>query len=333
VTTFNPSRTARVCVVLVACTVAAAVLSIGTGDYPLTPSEVVRTLVATGPPGADFIVQELRLPRVVCAVLVGGALGASGAVFQTLTRNPLGSPDVIGFSAGAATGAVLHIALLGGASLAVAGSAITGGILTAIVVYGLAFDRGSAQGSRLILIGIGVSALLAAVTTFVIARADLGAAQAARVWLTGSLNGRGWSHVVPLAACAVAIAPVLAAMSPALRQLQLGQAMAASLGVAVRRIEPALIVTAVALTGAATATAGPIPFVALAAPQLAKRLTRASGPGLIAASVMGALLLTASDLAAQRFLPTGSLPVGVVTGALGGSYLIWLLTQEWRRTA
>ncbi|MDO9353708.1 MAG: iron chelate uptake ABC transporter family permease subunit [Solirubrobacteraceae bacterium] len=318
--------------ILAALSLIVAVISIGTGEYPISPSEVIRTLLGDGTQGTTFIVETLRMPRVICALLVGGALGASGAVFQTLTHNPLGSPDVIGFTWGAATGAVLQIAILGGGAFAVSGSAILGGLVTAFAVYGLSLGHGP-TGSRLILIGIGISALLAAVTTFLLARVELGSAQAARIWLTGSLNGRGWEFAVPMLVALAILLPLLALLAKPLTMLELGDDAARALGVEVDKIRPALIVVAVGLCGCATAAVGPVPFVALAAPQLARRLTRATGPGLVAATLMGALLLAGSDLLAQRLLPTGGLPVGVMTGALGGAYLIWLLRNEWRKTS
>ncbi len=323
-------RVRRVWAALAALGVAITIVSLGTGDHAITPVEVVRTLLGGGTPADAFIVETLRLPRVLCALLVGGALGASGAVFQTLTHNPLGSPDVIGFTWGAAAGAVLQIAVLGGGAFAVSGSAIAGGLVTAMAVYGLSLGHGP-TGARLILIGIGISALLAAVVTFLLARVDLNSAQAARLWLTGSLNGRGWEFAVPMMVALAVLLPALALLARPLTMLELGDDAARALGVPVDRARAALIVVAVGLCGCATAAAGPVPFVALAAPQLARRLTRASGPGLIAATLMGAVLLAAADLSAQRLLPTGGLPVGVMTGALGGAYLIWHLRHEWRR--
>lgn len=329
-----PVRVLAVWAALIVASAAVAVLSLGTGEFAIAPVDVVRTLLGDGTQATSFIVNELRLPRVLCALLVGAALGIAGAVFQTLTRNPLGSPDIIGFTWGAAAFAVLQIAVLGGGAFAVSGSAIVGGIVTAFAVYGLSLGGrgGGHTGARLILVGIGVSALLAAVTTFIVARADLGAAQAARVWLTGSLNGRGWEYAWPLAVSLAILLPLLFLLAKSLRMLELGDEAAIGLGVRVDQARPALIVVAVALSGVATAAAGPVPFVALAAPQLARRLTRVTGPGLVAAGLMGALLLSASDLAAQRLLPSTGLPVGVMTGALGGAYLIWLLHHEWRRT-
>ena len=211
-------------------------------------------------------------------MLIGVALGAAGAIFQSITRNPLGSPDIVGFVQGASAGAVLEIVVFGGGTFAIAAGAIVGGIGTAVIVYLLAM-RGGAPGYRLILVGIGIGAMLVAVTDYLLTRSTLEEAQAANVWITGSLNGRGWEHVRPIAAALVVLAPVVALLARELRMLELGDEAARALGVGVARSRLALVFVAVALTAVATASAGPIVFVALAAPQIARRLTRAGGPG------------------------------------------------------
>lgn len=325
-----PRRAALACALLAVATLAVAVtaVAVGSGEADLAAADALRALVASGPPGADFVVDTLRLPRVLNALLVGAALGMAGAIFQRITRNPLGSPDIVGFTWGSATGAVLVIMAVGGGTAAVAGGALAGGLATAAAVYLIAW--GGSGGYRLILVGIGMSALLAALNTYLIARAPLDTAQAARVWLTGSLNGRGWEFTGPLTLALAVLVPVAVALTPRLRALELGDDMAHALGVRAERARLGLIAAAVALTAVATATAGPIAFVALAAPQIARRLTRAAAPGLGAGALMGALLLAAGDLLAQRLMPGAELPVGVVTGALGGVYLLWLLWHEWR---
>jgi len=310
-----------------------AVLAIGTGDFPLSPGEVLGTLVGGGPPGADVIVTELRLPRVLDALLCGAALGIAGGVFQSLTRNPLGSPDVIGFTQGAAVGAVLQIALLDGGMAATALGAIVGGLGVALAVLLLARRSGGTQGYRIVLIGIGFSTLLASTTSFLLTQVTLETSQSARLWLVGSLNGRGWEHVVPVALALALLVPAVLAGGRALRMLEMGDDAALALGVRADRSRLLLVLGGVGLAAVATASIGPVAFVALAAPQLARRLTGADGPGLLPAALMGALLLAASDLAAQRLWPDTPLPVGVMTGALGGVYLMWLLSQEWRRRA
>lgn len=324
-------RATAVCFVLVAAIVLVGAVSIGSGDYPLSIGRVLRTLLGGGTGIDSFIVVTLRLPRVLTALLVGAALGVSGLIFQSLARNPLGSPDVIGFTSGAAAGAVFEILVLGGGLAAVAGGAIAGGFLTAAAVYLLAYRRG-VQGYRLVLVGIGVGAMLESVTSYLLLRASLEQAQQAAVWIAGSLNGDGWEHVRPLAIALAVLLPSALALSRRLTLLELGDDTARGLGVTVERTRLLLVAVAVALAAIATAAAGPIIFVALAAPQLARRLTRSPQPGFVAAALMGAFLLEASDLAAQRLSGETQLPVGVVTGAVGGCYLVWLLSREWRQS-
>jgi iron complex transport system permease protein len=203
----------------------------------------------------------------------------------------------------------------------------------AALVYLLAFQGGTVRPHQLILVGIGVSAVLAAANGYLLTRARLGDAMQAAVWLTGSLNGRGWEQVVPLGVALVLLLPLVTLLGRELRMMEMGDDASRALGAPVEGARIALILVGVALTAVATAATGPVLFVALAAPQVARRLTRASGPGMGAAGLMGAVLLLGSDLAAQRVFPDSQLPVGVMTGVLGGVYLIWLLFSEWRGTA
>jgi iron complex transport system permease protein len=325
-----PLRALATCAGLLAACVLVGGATLVTGSVSLGPGEVLDALLGRGSGVAGFVVVDLRLPRLVMALLVGAALGAAGAIFQSLTRNPLGSPDVIGFTWGAAAGAVLAIVVLGGGRLATAGCAVGGGLLVALAVLGLA-RGGGAAGDRLILVGIGMSAMLAALTTWLIARADLGSALAARTWLAGSLEGRGWESAWPVLGALVLVAPAVAALAPRLAVLELGDDAATAAGTPVASTRFALLCAAVALTGVATAATGPIAFVALAAPQVGRRLSRAAGPGVGTAACTGAALLAVGDLGAQRLFGGGGLPVGVVTGAAGGTYLAWLLQREWRR--
>ena len=324
------TRSVAVGSVLGAALFALLVISVGTGEIAIPPDEVIATLFGGGDRATSFVIETLRLPRALCGLLIGLALGASGAIFQSLTRNPLGSPDIVGFVQGAAVGAVLEIVVFGGGTFAIAAGAVVGGVATAVVVYALSF-RGGASGYRLILIGIGVSFMLIAVTDYLLTRSTLEEAQAANVWLTGSLNGRGWEHVRPIAAALVVLGPIVWLLGRELRMLELGDETARALGVGVERSRLALVFVAVALTAVATASAGPIVFVALAGPQIARRLTHASGPNVAAAALTGAVLLLGADCATQRIPGDVQLPVGVLTGVLGGIYLTWLLTREWRR--
>jgi iron complex transport system permease protein len=321
----------RALVVAAACLAAAlgtGVLLIGSGDFPMSPADVARTLLGRGAPADSLIVNEIRLPRAAAALAVGAALGLAGAVFQSLTRNPLGSPDVLGFTQGAATGVLAVIVFAGGGTAAVAAGAAGGGLLTGFAVYAVA-GRGGAHGQRLVLVGIGVAAILTGVNGYLLTRAQIIEAARAVLWLTGSLDGRDWADAAPVLAALAVLGPlVLAGCGRALRMLEMGDDAAHGLGVPVERVRLILLAAAVLLTSLAAAAAGPVAFVALAAPQLARRLTRTAGPDLLPSACMGAALLTAADWVAQRAFPGHQLPVGVVTGLIGGGYLVWLLVTE-----
>ncbi|MFD0564055.1 FecCD family ABC transporter permease [Kitasatospora saccharophila] len=306
-----------------------AVFALGRGDYPIAPGEVVRVLLGGGGPAEDFVVNQLRLPRVVTALLVGAALALAGALFQTLVRNPLGSPDILGFTQGAATGALL-VVVAGGSSAALAGGAVAGGLATGVLIYALAW-RGGVQGARLVLVGIGTAAILTGVNGYLLTRTQLMDAARAVLWLTGSLDGRGWEQARPLlVALAVLVPLVLIGCGPALRALELGDDAASGLGVRPERLRMVLLGAAVLLASLAAAAAGPVNFLALTAPQLARRTTRSPGPNLAASMCTGAALLVTADFAAQHLLGERQLPVGVVTGVLGGGYLVWLLATQRR---
>ncbi|GAA5003587.1 FecCD family ABC transporter permease [Kitasatospora paranensis] len=331
-TTLSVRFRPRALIVGLACTALAlgvGILALGSGDYPLGPADVVRTLTGGGTPAEDFIVNQLRLPRVVTALLVGAALGLAGALFQSLVRNPLGSPDVLGFTQGASAGALI-VVITGGSSAALAGGAVLGGLVSGAAIYALAW-KGGVHGSRLVLIGIGSSAILTGVNGYLLTRTQLMDAARAVLWLTGSLDGRGWRDAVPLLVALAVLGPaVLLGCGRALRVIEMGDDAASGLGVRVERVRLALLGCAVLLAALAAAAAGPVSFVALTAPQLARRLTRAPGPNLLAAMCTGAALLVTADYAAQRVLPGHQLPVGVVTGVLGGGHLVWLLATERR---
>ncbi|NJQ03848.1 FecCD family ABC transporter permease [Streptomyces zingiberis] len=322
----------RAVVVTVSCllvALAAGVLSLGSGEFPMGPAEVVRALAGAGTPAQEFIVGELRLPRVLAALLTGAALALSGAVFQSVVRNPLGSPDLLGVTQGAATGALV-VVITGGSSAALAGGAVTGGLLTGVLIYALSWRQGM-HGFRLVLTGIGVLAMLTGVNGYLLTRGELMEASRAVLWLTGSLDGRGWPELRPLLAAVVVLGPVtVLGCGRALRLAEMGDDSAHALGVNVERVRLVALGSAVALASFAAACAGPVSFVALTAPQLARRLTRAPGPGLLPAACMGAALLVAADWAAQHAFGERQLPVGVITGLLGGGYLVWLLAGQRR---
>ncbi len=320
-------RALAVGVLLVLAAFVMAVLLIGTGDFDIAPWDVVQTLLGNGTPANDFIVNDLRLPRVLVALLVGAALGMAGAVFQSVTRNPLGSPDLLGFSYGSAVGALVVIVLMNGSATEVAVGALIGGLLAGAAVYLLAYKRGI-HGYRLVLVGIGASAMLVAVIQYLLTKAQLVEASRAMVWLTGSLAGRDWAQVWPLLLTCAVLFPLVLGQSRALRMIEMGDDAAYAVGVRVERTRLLLMLAAILLTTAASAAAGPISFVALAAPQLARRLTRSPGANLLTGALMGSVVLLLSDWASQRAFGADQLPVGVVTGLVGGVYLLWLLVTE-----
>ncbi|GLK98309.1 FecCD family ABC transporter permease [Dactylosporangium matsuzakiense] len=315
---------------LAAVAVLAALVAIGSGDYPMGLGDVVRTLAGGGTPADAFIVRALRLPRVVTALVTGGALALAGALFQSLVRNPLGSPDVLGFTQGSATGGLLAVVVSGGGTAAVAGGSLLGAAATGVAIYLLAW-RGGGHGHRLILVGIGVAGILTGVNSYLLIRANIVDAARAVLWLTGSLDGRGWGSAAVAGGALVLLTPVVAVLARALANLELGDDLARGLGVGVGPVRAVALACAVLLAAAAAAAAGPVLFVALTAPQLARRLTGVAGPNLLPSLFMGAALLTGADVLAQRLLPGRQLPVGVVTGLLGGGYLILLLARTARR--
>ncbi|MBA4219654.1 MAG: Fe(3+)-siderophore ABC transporter permease [Methylobacterium sp.] len=324
-------RTALVCAVLAGTALALAVVLLGTGTLAFAPAEVVAALFGRGEnPMAERVVWGLRLPRVVTAACVGTALGMAGAIFQSISRNALGSPDIIGFTTGAATGAIVQILLFGADPFAIALAAVLSGMATAALVFLLALKGRVTGGYRLVLVGIGVGATLTGVNTMLLVASDLDRSIAAQIWLAGSLTARSWSHAAPAALGLVLIVPVALLHARRLALLEMGDEAASQLGVPVERTRLAMVMTAVGLTAMATAAAGPIAFIALAGPQLARRLCRSPEVPLLPGAAMGAVLLLAADLVSQR-VPTGlNLPIGLTTGLLGGIYLLWRLARDER---
>ena len=324
-----PVRPAIVCLALGLAALAIGVLALSTGELSIPPADVLRALAGEGSGAYRLVVVEWRLPRVLLALLLGVALGLSGAIFQALTRNPLGSPDVIGFNTGAYTGVLVVTVFVGTGYYLTAAGALVGGLVTAAAVYLFAFKRG-VQGFRLIIVGIAVSAILGSANQWFIIKVDLQTALAAAIWGQGSLNGLGWAQVAPVAVGVGVLCLALVGFGPRLALLEMGEDAAAALGVRVEATRLAYLIIGVALTAVATATAGPISFVALAAPQLAQRLTRTPGIALAPSAAMGAFLLMLSDWLAQRAFAPTQLPVGVVTVSVGGIYFGWLLIRQGR---
>lgn len=307
-----------------------ALFALGSGSLKIPIGGVFDALFGTAPQNIVTIVTQWRLPRVVMALILGAALGMSGAIFQSLIRNPLGSPDVIGFNTGAYTGALVTIILFNGSYVEIASGALVGGLLSAVAVYVLAYRQG-VQGFRLIIMGIAISAVLGATNTWLLITASLESAMTAALWGAGSLNGITWAKGSPAAAFVIVAMLLALTLGKRMQLLEMGDDAACALGVPPERTRLTLMVLGVILTAAVTAAAGPISFIALAAPQLARRLAGKSSVTLIASALMGALLFITADFVAQRLFAPNQLPVGIVTVCIGGVYLIWLLIRESRR--
>lgn len=319
-------RLLATCLGLAAATFLVLCLGLGSGDYPLGVHEVVPALFGAGDGGTVLVVRELRLPRALVGLLAGAAFGLSGAILQTLTRNPLAAPDMLGITQGAGAAVVGGIVLGLGSGPGTQTLGLAGALLTALVIYVLAWNRGT-TGFRIVLVGIGVNWMCAGATQYLIVRAKEFEAQQAVGWLVGDLNGRSWESVRPLAVALAVLVPLALLLGPWLRALQLGDQVAGGLGVPVQRARLALLCTAVGLVAFATAGAGPVAFVALAAPQIALRLAGAARPPLTASALAGALIVLGCDLVAQRLFADLELPVGVVTGVFGAPFLLWLLAR------
>lgn len=298
------------------------------GSDVMTPGAVLSTLGGHGSISDEAVVYSWQMPRAVTAIGVGMALGSAGAIFQGISRNPLGSPEIVGFTTGAATGALLSLTVLGTAALPTWLGALIGAAACAALIYLVAFNHGIRTG-RLILVGIGCNAILLAVNSLLISRADFYDAKSAANWLIGSLDGRGWNHAIPVAIAVAVLLPLALGRAPALRMLEMGDEHARGLGLRVEGERLVLLVLGVALVSTAVTAAGPIAFVSLAAPHLAKLLTRSGTRPLLLSALMGSVLLQAADVAASR-VTEHLLPVGVVTGLLGGCYLAWLVSRRAR---
>ena len=310
---------------LAAAVVAAFFVTLMIGNTIYSFDEVVRVILGETVPGASFTVGELRLPRAAMAALTGLAFGLAGVTFQTMLRNPLASPDIIGITAGASAAAVFGIVILSLSETAVSVLAVAGGLLTAFAIY-LLSNKGGFAGTRLILIGIGVAAMLDAAITYVLSKAAAYDLQSAMRWLTGSLNGATWTAVLPLAIASLVLVPALLSRGRDLNVLRLGDDAAASLGVRLRGTRVIVIVAAVALLAFATAATGPIAFVAFMAGPIAARIVGPGGSLLLPSALVGALLVEVADLIGQ-FAFDARYPVGVVTGVLGAPFLIYLLIK------
>ena len=324
------ARSAAVTVLLLALVLLIAVIALGLGSFQVSVPDVVRALFGQGPQAVQTVVVKWRLSRVVLAVLIGVALGASGAIFQSLTRNPLGSPDIVGFSSGAYAGAIVAIILVSPSQSTVVTGALIGGLATAVVVYLLAYRQG-VQGFRLIVVGIAVTAMLSSATSYLLLHTDLWRAQLAAIWGAGSINGMDWDEVRAVGVLLLVSLPAVLLLGRRLGVLELGDDAAAGLGVRVEAVRLGLVLFGVALVAVPSALAGPIQFVALASPHIARALSRGTGALVVPSALVGAFLMIGCDVLAQHLFAPMILPVGLVTIVLGGVYLTWLIAHQARR--
>lgn len=311
--------------VLVLTLVSTFLLTLMLGQSFTPPGEVMRVLLGENIAGVSFTVGQLRLPRAVLSILAGLSFGLGGVAFQTMLRNPLASPDIIGISAGASAAAVFAIVVLSLSGPAVSIFAVIAGLGIALLVYGLSFRNGVA-GTRLILVGIGVSAMLESFVAYILSAAPAWTLQEAMRWLTGSVNGAKLDQAAPLAIALLVFGGLLLSRARDLETLRFGDDTAAALGVGVAKTRIIVIVSAVGVIATATAVTGPIAFVAFLSGPIAARVMGNNGSLLVPSALIGAVLVLVGDYCGQFVLP-GRYPVGVVTGALGAPYLIYLIVR------
>ncbi|UUU31270.1 iron ABC transporter permease [Streptomyces sp. CA-210063] len=318
-------RSAVVAALLLPLLAALMLLSACVGQTFVSPGEVWE-VVSGGRSGPyALIVGELRVPRIALGALVGAALGVSGALVQTVTRNPLASPDVIGVGHGAAAATVLALSMgMAASPAALPAVSVAGGLVAAALVYVLAWRHGM-QPSRFVLTGVGIGVALSAVVQLYLTESELAAAEQVKLWLTGSLNGRGWEQAGPLGVVLLLALPALVWAGRVQKPLGLDPDTAAALGVRVHRVQLVLTALGVVLAAVATGAGGPIGFVALTSPQLARRLTRTTQLPLISSALTGAVVIVTADLVARTLVPPLEIPVGALTSLVGGPYLLWLL--------
>jgi iron complex transport system permease protein len=320
-------RVLAVGAIFVSLTMAVAVWTMMLGEYPVPPWEVITTTLGAGSGEYDLVVRTLRLPRTLTALLVGVALATSGAIFQGLVRNPLVAPDIIGVTSGASLAAVATI-VLGGPVGLLPVAAFAGAVATAFAVYALTWRAGIA-GGRLVLVGIGINAVLAAGTTFLLVRFPIERITPAVLWLTGTLHARSWRHVSWVGVGVAVFLPLALVLLRLLRVLQLGDETAVALGVRVEPTRAGLLIVGAGLAAVAVAVAGPVGFVALMVPHAVRLLVGPlTGGTLLVTGAAGSLLVAASDLVAQHAFSPLSIPVGVVTAAVGAPYFLYLLHRS-----
>jgi iron complex transport system permease protein len=315
-------------------------LSLGTGEIGLTPLEVLRTLAGRGDPFTELVVRDFRGPRVAAAVVVGASLACSGAILQSVARNPLASPDLLGINAGASVAAVAVVILAGGnggvsglaASVGLPLAALLGATVAGLTLYLLAIRNRELDPIRMVVVGVGIAAAGTSLVSWLLTLGDVMVVGPALAWLSGSLHAATWHGVASVSLTVAVAGPFLLAWARRLDVLVLGDDAAGGLGIEVHRTRVRLLLLATALAGVATSAAGAVVFLALCAPQLARALSRTSRPPLLTSAIVGAALLTWADLAARMLLSwigfgPVELPVGVFTAVLGAPYLLFVVSR------
>ncbi|WP_340540173.1 FecCD family ABC transporter permease [Nocardioides sp. GXZ039] len=302
--------------------VAAFAANVLLGDYTYTIVDFFRILFGADIPVASYLLMESKLPRALLAILVGLCFGASGAIFQITLRNPLASPDLLGVTMGASVAAVWGVLILGLKGSSVSGLAIVGALATAAVIR---LAGGRAGGQRIVLVGVTLTGALASVVHYLMSRASLYDVQVALQWLAGSLQAADWGRVRLLAACLVITIPILVALLPSLRATQLGDELATGLGVG-RHVPDLLLAVAVVLIAVAVGVAGPIAFLAFMSGPIARALN-AGRHTILGAALVGAVLMLLADYIGQYLIGDVNVPVGLITGATGAPFLLWLLSR------
>lgn len=327
------ARRLRLAALLGACL--AAILALGTlsltlGDSDIDPGSALLAAFGLGDGGDLFVIQKLRLPRVLAAILVGAMFGLAGALFQATLRNPLASPDILGIASGASLGAVTAMLTFAVTGYAVAGAAFGGGLLVALAIWFFAWRRGL-HSIRFVLVGVGFAYLCQSLMTWMLARAEEREAAAALLWTVGSVSDIRGEELAVIATGGLVLVIAVAAVGRTQRPLALGDDNARALGVHVDAARVSALLLAVGLVSLATAFAGPVAFVALVAPAIARRLLSDGSPALAASTAIGALLTLAADMAGNHGLFGVVVPVGIVTGLVGAPYLLWLLATNERK--
>ncbi|PSB11080.1 iron ABC transporter permease [Pleurocapsa sp. CCALA 161] len=324
-------RVPGILLILTLVTMVAMIISVGYGEYPISPIDVVKTLLGLPTANGDyaFIINTLRLPRTIAAFLVGAGLAIAGTITQGITRNPLAAPEIIGVNAGATLAAVTLLVLLPNVPVSLLPfAAFVGALTVAILIYLLAWQGGSSP-IRLILVGIGFDLIVGALTDIMITFGDIDTVSQALVWLAGSVYGRTWSQVMALIPWIIIFGAIALLLTKELNTLNLGDEVARGLGSQVEWQRGLLLLTSVALAGASIATAGAVSFVGLMAPHLGRQLVGASHEGLLPVSaMMGGMLVVIADLLGRVLFAPLELPCGIITAAIGAPYFVYLLINQ-----